>query len=286
MFISFDIGASKTRVGISLHGEKIIRKHEYLTISDFQEGLEELSKTIQGLTIKNDIQFISGSIAAVCSKDGQDILSSTRLTHWVGKPLAKELFDKFKVPVFLMNDAVSAALCEAVCGAGRDKKIVVYLTVSTGINGACVTDGVVNPTCYNFQFGHQIIVPQGKYWKYCGQYGCLEAYASGLAFYETFGIKPEHCFDPIIWDNFSYKLALGIVNIITMYSPEIVVVGGGISKAGKLLFKPLIKHIKENLKVFSTPPVVPSSFGDNSGLLGGFIVGHQKINILTFPYLV
>ncbi len=276
MFISFDVGASKTRVASSVNGEEIVKKHGHPTINDYPKAFEKLSHTIKTLAVDNRVEFICGSIAAVCSKDGKDILSSTRLTQWVGQPLANELFEEFKAPVFLLNDASSAALGEAVLGAGKNRDIVIYLTVSTGINGACVINGVVNPTHYNFQFGHQIIVPEGKYWKYCGQKGCLEAYASGLAFYETFGAKPEQCSDLKIWDDFSQKLALGIVNIIVMYSPEIVVVGGGVAKAGKMLFKPLIKNIRENLKIFESPPVVPSYFEDDSSLIGGFIIGQQK----------
>ena len=160
------------------------------------------------------IEGIGVSIAAICDHNRQSIVSSVRLKDWAGKPLAGDLSKHFKTKCLVMNDAACAAIGEAKYGAGKGNKIVVYITVGTGINGACITDGELNKSDGNIQFGHQIIYPNGKYWKYCGQNGCLEAYASGLAFEEKYGLKPEDCKDKNMWNDFTYDLSIGIVNII------------------------------------------------------------------------
>lgn len=279
MIIAFDIGASKTRAALFRKSAQITKKIEYPTIFNYERAFKKLANTIENLAQGREVKFISGSMAAVCGKDGKRIIGSTRLKNFIGKPFAARLSAKFRSPVFFINDAACAGLGEAVLGAGQRARIVVYLTVSSGINGACVIDGAINPTDHNFQFGHQIIYPNGRRWDYCGQKGCLEAYASGIAFEKLYKMKPENCYESKIWNDFSFNLAIGLVNIIVAHSPEIIVVGGGVSKAGEKLFRPLKKHIKENLRIFKMPRIVKSKFGDDSGLVGGFILAKRFLKL-------
>lgn len=267
MFVALDIGGSKTRVAVIIN-QGITKKEVFETVYDYELSLGKIKDCVQRLTDGGKIRGVYVSIAAICSKDGQEIISSFRLKDYVGKTFASDLSTYFHTKCYLINDASCSALGEAALGAGKDKKIVVYLTVSTGINGACVVNGELNKSSAGFQFGHQIISAGGKYWKYCGQKGCLEAYASGLAFEEKYGVKPEDCKDQKIWDEFAYYLSLGIVNIIVLYGPEILVIGGGLSNAGNYLFVPLRRHVEDQLKVFPMPAIVPSNFKDESGLMG------------------
>lgn len=270
MMVVIDIGGTKTRIAAVKNG-KLRDKEQFSTIYNYKKSLKKISETIKQISNGEKIEGISVSIAAICSQDGKSIISSVRLKDYVKKSFTKELAKYFKTKCLLMNDAACSALAEAGQGAGKGKKIVVYVTISTGINGACVTEGKLNKG-NGFQFGHQIICSGGKYWKYCGQKGCLEAYASGLAFEEKYGLKPENCRNKKNWEEFTYYLSIGITNIILLYAPEIVIIGGGLSKAGDKLFKPLNKHIKKQLQSFSMPPVVRSKLRDESGLTGAKIL--------------
>ncbi len=270
MIVVIDIGGTKTRIA-AVKNEKLRGKEQFSTIYNYKKSLKKIIEVIKQLSNGEKIEGIGVSIAAICSQDGKSIVSSVRLKDYVKKSFVKDLTKYFKTKCLLMNDAACSALAEAGQGAGKGKKIVVYVTISTGINGACVTEGKLNRG-NGFQFGHQIICSGGKYWKYCGQKGCLEAYASGLAFEEKYGLKPENCKEKKIWEEFTYYLSIGITNIILLYAPEIVVIGGGLSKAGDKLFKPLNKHIKKQLQFFPAPLIVRARLKDESGLTGAKIL--------------
>ena len=115
--------------------------------------------------------------------------------------------------------------------------------------------------------GHQILVPGGRR-DNCGQRGCFEVYGSGTAFYKTYGVRPENCKDKKIWARHAQIIGWGIVNTIVHWSPDIVVVGGGLSKAGPLLFKPLRAYVRQHLKILKPPPIKPAKLGDDAGLYG------------------
>jgi glucokinase len=216
----------------------------------------------------------------------------TLLSHhgpgWEDFPLVALVAAIWSEPVEMDNDANAAALGEARYGAARGRANVLYLTVSTGIGGGVVLDGKLyrGSRGLSGEIGHTIVQPNGPLCA-CGKRGCLEAVAAGpsiaRAYVESAGshesVTAEEVFRRaragdalaagIIRDAIKY-LGVGIANAINLLDPDLVVVGGGVSRAGDALFVPLREAVRRNC-VPSPPgavPVVPAELGEAVGVLG------------------
>jgi predicted NBD/HSP70 family sugar kinase len=122
-----------------------------------------------------------------------------------------------------------------------------------------------------------IVKAGGKLCRSCGQRGCLESYVSGKSFKEIYEVGPSKCDDAEVWEKYAHDLAPGIVNLVAMWGPDIIVLGGSISKKFEPFFKePLIKKLEEE-PLFDIPPIVKSVLGDDSGLYGGFLYLKQVL---------
>lgn len=252
--------------------------------------------------------------------DGQceRTLMSHHESGWEGIPLRKMVEEEFGLPATMENDANAAALAEWQFGAGQGYRHVAYLTVSSGIGGGVVADGKIYRGAHGTagEIGHTIVMPDGPSCT-CGRRGCLEGLASGWSiarrakeameqeegysslrqYAET--LRAEMIFEAaergdalaarIIEETCRY-LAIGIGNLINLFDPEVVVLGGGVSKAGDRLFIPLRRFLEtEAVPVSGTvPPIVPGSLYDNGGLLGAIAVIAQclgkKKNIDTHSF--
>jgi glucokinase len=214
------------------------------------------------------------------------VVNPPNLPGWKAVPLAAILKKAFKVPVYLENDANAAAVGELKFGAAEGAKNFLYVTVSTGIGGGIVIDGKVYGGSNGSagEIGHTIIDPTGEVCG-CGRKGCFEIMASGRALVrygkEFLGkeLTPIEIEDLArqgnrqalkAIDRLVYYLAIGLGNQINTLSPELIVVGGGLSNLGPLLFRPLANY----LKVFALPAnlkgckIKQAKLGQKAGVLG------------------
>ena len=145
------------RLAVSENGNKLDRVVILPTPRKFDDAMALIKKAIKELANDKKIKAVSGGIAGPLDKNKTMILNAPNLLDWKNKPLAKELQKIFKAPVFLENDAALAGLGEAVFGAGKGKKIVAYLTISTGVGGCRIVDGKIDENSQGFEPGHQII---------------------------------------------------------------------------------------------------------------------------------
>jgi glucokinase len=195
-------------------------------------------------------------------------------------PLRALLQEKLPYKVHLENDGIAAAIGEWKHGAGQGLSSLVYVTVSTGIGGGVIVDGNVLRGRKGMagHIGHMAIVPNGLRCN-CGNLGCWEAYAAGPAFTTRAKAKSaEDVFDAAkqgdiaaqkhVDDEVQY-LALGITSLLHLYSPEVVIVGGGLSNAFDQLHPGIANYISKNaMLAFRDVPVVKAALGGNSGLIG------------------
>lgn len=201
----------------------------------------------------------------------------------------------------LENDANAAALGEAVAGAARGAKYSVMITLGTGVGGGFIIDGKVYSGC-NFaggEFGHMVIEHGGRKCS-CGRRGCWEAYSSATAIIEmteeAIAANPDCLMAKLAADNgrvsgktafaaaragdaaaqkvvdtyISY-LACGIINVVNLFQPDVLSIGGGMSNEGKGLIDPLLKAIsKESFtKGASKQTVIRiASLGNDAGIIG------------------
>jgi glucokinase len=210
---------------------------------------------------------------------------------WSHFKLIRAFEKRTKIKTYIENDANCGAIGEKEFGNGRNFKDFLYITVSTGIGGGLILNNkiYVGASFNAGEIGHMIIKPHGNKCN-CGKSGCLEAYSSGTALAEALkrdknlsaslkeeikkrGFKTEAIIEAIkardliaqkIWNDACDKLALVIANILQVLNLEAVIIGGGVSKAGDLLFKRLNVSIQEYLwpKIYDACKILPSKFPD------------------------
>ncbi len=229
---------------------------------------------------------------------------------WTNMPLRDHLATALDLPATLDNDANCAILGETWLGAARGARYVVGLTIGTGIGGGIVLDGAIYHGASDIagEIGHMTIDLTGRRCK-CGNYGCLEAYASGpaIAARAVEGIEAgvdttlpsyvegnltlvtaqvvyeaAHDGDPfaleVVTDTAKF-LGAGVANIVNIFNPEVVVICGGVTRAGDRLFLPLRSEVKRRAfrPAVERLKIVPGTLPGTAGVVGAakvFLNGH------------
>jgi glucokinase len=230
-------------------------------------------------------------------------------TNWRQVPLGPEIAERLGRPTVLVNDARAFTLAEATLGAARGAQTVVGVTLGTGIGGGVVLGGRLHLGLDGTagEVGHMIVDPHGTPCG-CGSFGCLEAYASGPALI-TLGIKairqgrttslrdliggdlnaltPELIVhganqgDAIareVLDQVGYWLGVGVANLITLFSPDAVVIGGGVAAAGEWLLRPVREVVLRRCLVTPTERVkiVLAELAGEAGVIGAAVWAVRK----------
>lgn len=259
MYLLFDIGGTKTRI-TSSGGEAV---NQPTIISTPQEYNLDVFKQFKD----QKPQAVVGGIAGPLDHNKTRLGNSPQLPLWVNKPLKQDLKEVFNVPIYLENDAALAGLGEATHGAGKGYSVVAYLTVSTGVGGVKIVDGRIDKNIHGFEPG-QMIIEEGK----------LTDLISGMSLEKKYGMKPEQIKDNQVWEKIAQYLAQGLNNIIVDWSPEVVVLGGGV--ANSIPLEEVEKNLKQIMKAFpNVPLIVKAKLGDSSGLYGA--LEYLKQNLST-----
>ncbi len=229
------------------------------------------------------------------------VVASPNLPGWARVPLRERIEAALRVRTFLANDANAAALGEHRFGAGRGANHLIFVTVSTGIGGGLVLGGKLYTGAWGTagEVGHMVLEPGGPRCA-CGQQGCLEALASGTAMAREAsqrlkagepsqllalaGGRPEGVTAELIGQaaNAGDKLAgevveraatylgIGLGNLVNLLNPEVIVVGGGVSRLGELLLAPARKAMQAHAfpHAVSGMKLVQASLGDMAGVMG------------------
>lgn len=279
MFLSVDIGGSFTRIALSKDGKKIEKKIKYQTPKKYDDGLDLLVEQIEELTYHHSPKAITVAAASPINYEKGILIRPPNLPNYKGHSLQKELELRLHTKVYLENDGILGALGES--SKRKKSKVLAYITISTGVGGGRIVEGKIDYHALPVEPGHQILDPDGRFWPGCGQKGCFESLCSGKAFEITYGVKPENCGDFRIWEEHAQNCAQGLINVIALWTPEVLVIGGSLVKAGPKFTKPLIEFTKKGLKIYSPPKIEISKMGDDNVLLGGLIYLKQKLH-LTF----
>ena len=250
------------RLAFSQNGKEFLASSIIPTPKDFDEGMAEIKKFSRGKEIKT----VVGGIASVLDRKKNKLINPLNIESWKGRALKKVLQDMFKADVFIENDADLAGLGEALYGAGRGKRIVAYLTISTGVGGVRIVDKKIDANAMGFEPGHHILFAGGNICS-CGGKGDLEAYISGSALEKRYGKKPQKITDKKIWDEEAIILAYALNNVTVFWSPDIIILGGSLME--KISLEQVRACTKKALKIFPSPPAIKrAEFGDLAGLHG------------------
>lgn len=262
MFAVFDVGGTYTRVAVG-DNQKIISD---IVISptpmEFDKGLSLIVDVVRTLSQGKKIRAAVGGLAGILDCD------HTMVTYglWEKKSIKKILEHELQMPVYLENDAALAGLGEAVMGAGKDYMIVGYITVSTDVGGARITHKKIDPGVFGFEPGHQIVDASLSLCKRCTSH-TLSAHISGKSIEEHYGCKAEEITDATIWEGVASALAVGLVNTIVHWSPDIMVLGGSVMK--RISIERVRTLVGQLLPIYpELPHIERAQLGHVSGLQG------------------
>ena len=263
-YIGVDLGGTNVRAAIvDEEGKVLVQKK---SPSYAQEGKEKVMDTIINL-IKSlpDYESCSGigvGVPGPCDEKTGSMVLATNLPGFEGYSIANKLEETFHMPSFIDNDANVAALAEALVGAGKGKKVVYYVTLSTGIGGGLV----INGECISGKHGFtgeiaNIIIDRNRSKVNYLAVGAIENEASGSAItrkanekaskkYKHAGevFEDAHNGDPVakeIVDNVARDLAQLFATIACVCDPDIFILGGGMMQSSDLFLPSVIEKFKE-----------------------------------------
>ena len=311
--IGVDLGGTNIAVGlVDLSARKIVRQMSVKTnaprsCEEISQDILSVSRTLcsqEKISVK-DIRWV-GAVAPGIVKDG--IVKSAVNLGWTNVNFRKILASVFKRPTYIANDANGAAYAEALWGSGEGASSLVAITIGTGVGGGIVFDGVMWEGINGFaaEMGHVVIEANGRECG-CGKRGCLEAYCSATALIKEtkryMKLYPESemwkvCEGnldrvsgktafvakaagdraaELVLDEFINYLAVGVANMVNIFQPDVVCIGGGISREGENLLAPLReKVLHESFGIDGArTKIVAATFKNDAGIFGAALLGLQ-----------
>ena len=304
--LSVDLGGTQIRAALidatgAIHAREstLTRSEEgqYAVVNRIFECLSE----VMGSLPKDEIRGIGIGAPGPLNPWTGIITEAANLAGWYDVPLAHIVEERFELPTLLGNDCNVAALAERRFGAAQGTTNMIYMTVGTGIGGGIVIDGelLLGASGLAGEIGHQSIEVNGPQCN-CGNTGCLEALAAGPAIARRTVERLETGAASIIPELVNgdldkvtavvvskaaskgdalaiemlrlagFYIGVGIVNLIHLFNTELIVIGGGVSKAGEFLFDPIRQTVSERAmgSMQKGVRILPAALGDDVGLLG------------------
>ena len=282
--LTFDIGG--TNIKYALSNEKFILTDKHTVPTEAQKGGQELVlKIISIIEQYDNIDRIGISTAGqVDSENGIVVYSTDNIPYYTGMMVKKIIENKTGIPTFVENDVNAFAMGEAKFGAGKGKSDFLCLTYGTGIGGALYLDNKLykGMGCSAGEFGHMITHAGGKQCT-CGGERCYECYASTKALLDSVNKRNStqlNSFEIFEKENFSKpeirsvidqwidEMIIGLINIIYIFNPPLIVLGGGIMNEEyviDLIDRKIYNLLMEN---FRDVNIVRSKLGSDAALLG------------------
>lgn len=300
MKIGIDIGGSHIGIGLIEDDEILVLKQRNFNREDRENFKENIIRYIEKFISEileeknifiNDIELIGIASPGTISNSVIEKAENLKLENF---DLVGILNEKYNIPIIIRNDAKAAGLAEKKYGAMKDFDDCIFLTIGTGIGGAAFIGGkLLEPKRFSgFEFGHMVVNKGGRLCA-CGKKGCLEAYASikslkmqvakdldidsditGQYLRENLLIKQ----DPVVQDDielFLEYLKTGICNLIDIFEPEVVCLGGSFAYyEGNPILDKLIEKINDPTSTFNhnaKPKIVLAKYKNDAGIIGATI---------------
>ncbi|MDQ0456333.1 ROK family protein [Rhizobium paknamense] len=300
--VGIDLGGTRVRAALISEAGRMLARAEEPTAATAgpERVLAQIRHLVDGLTSSlGPIPLMGIGVSApgpidTVSGIARDIPTLLGFSDF---PLKSELQKRFDFPVTLENDGIAAAIGEWQFGAGKGRQHLVYVTVSTGIGGGVIADGRVLRGRKGMagHVGHMSVMPDGALCP-CGNRGCFEAYGSGTAFTQRARERAFSCEEMTLLgtggstidsrsvfaaaragdglansliDEEAQILGRGFVSLIHMFSPDLLIMGGGLSQEFERLRPGIQNYISQwAMPAFKDVMVTPAALGQNSGLVG------------------
>ena len=312
-YIGVDLGGTNIAAGIVDEKGNLLRKASIPTGAEREadeviKDMAGLCKKLideQGITV-DDVEYAGVATPGTADHDNGIVVYANNL-RFLNYPLADKLKEFLGVKkVLIENDANAAAKGEAACGAAKGYANSVMITLGTGLGGGIIIDNKIY-SGFNYagaELGHMVIEVDGLPCS-CGRKGCWEAYSSATGLINMTKVKLAETKDTVmhemvahdgkvsgrtafdamrkgdkaakeVVDKYIYYLAMGIVNIINIFQPEVLVIGGGICNEKHYLTDPLMDIVdKEQYSRNSTKKteIRIATLGNDAGIIGAAMLG-------------
>ena len=306
--LGFDIGGTKSIVGVADESGRVLamRRLETRGALGPAQALDRMKAAAHDVVEEAGVRVdvIGIGCGGPLDRRSGTLYTVPNLPGWEGICLTGEFGGEFGVPAYLENDANAAAMGEHLFGAGKGVDDFVFLIVGTGIGGGIIANGrIYRGYGENAgEIGHHKIAPDGPRCP-CGDRGCLESLASGTSIariaregladhpdtiLRQWTSSPEEVtaemvaraaaggdeFASDVWSQCMRNLGIGVANVVNILNPKLVILGGGVTKAGEMLFEPVRTVVKERAMpaLAADVEIVPAANGDLMGLMGAFAV--------------
>ena len=305
--IGIDVGGTGIQFGAVDSSNRIIHEESIPTRTDipFEEQIKRIAECVvstaagAGLT-EDDIESVGIGIPGIASASTGEIIKCTNMgwNHVPFRTVFRQFLDK---PLFIENDANVAALAESVAGVSAGSSSSVFITIGTGIGSGIILNGRIWSGAHGIggELGHVILDLDGVPCT-CGNRGCLERYCSATALIrmgreavrdnpdslilssvggDPSGIEARTVIDaaregdPVavrVYGEYISCLAQAVASVVNLLDPEVVVIGGGVSKAGDFLMDPLRKEYPKYV-IFNDQPMPEiklAVLGSRAGVIG------------------
>ena len=311
LIVGIDIGGTKVAGGLVTPQGRLVKSSIVPTRADrgFKASFGQVVTLIDNLIAQAGGKEKIGGIG-ICAPGPLNprtgvILNAPNLPEWRNIPLARMIERRYKIPAKVENDANAAGLAEVLFGAAVGYRDIFYVTVSTGIG----TGIIVNKKIYHGkngvagEGGHVTIDYHSPYRCGCGTLGCIEALAAGPAMARRARVRleQEHTTPSLlrelthgqlgritpkmiedaaragdrvaktVIDETGFYLGVWLAGMITLLDPEAIVIGGGVARIGKPLFRKIretIPHYTINRRFAAKTPLLPAQLEKNVGVYG------------------
>jgi glucokinase len=303
MIGAVDIGGTKIAVGmVNDSGEVLSRQETPTEAHNYPKGLAAIARMLRETAETAGVEITGigiGSTGPVDPISGQ-FGEVDFLPGWRRQNPGQDLAGMFDVRAALENDADAAALAEAGWGAGKNKSRLIFVAVGTGIGGGIVFDGRLyrGVDGSHPELGHQVIDPSGPLCS-CGYQGCWESLASGPAMVAWVDANAPadyphraHLTAKLICQlardgdalarqavkRETYYLGIGLANLINLFTPDAIVVGGSVMKSASLFLDGIRAVIWGGCRFvpFEKTQLALASLGEDANLIGAARVWHDR----------
>ena len=307
-YLGVDLGGTNIAAGVvdeqyNVIAQKSVPTKAGRSVAAIVKDIADLSLSVSqevGLTMSDFSSWGIGTPSYVDPKTR--LLVHVNNLGWKNIPIFDYLKQYTDIPIYIENDANCAALGEALAGAAKDHDNVIMLTLGTGVGGGVILNNRVysGADMLGAELGHTKLVFNGEKCT-CGQRGCMESYCSATALIRHAKEAITAYPDSLIWqlcdkdlDNISAKtvfdakaqgdiyakhlieqyieyLAGGLSTFVTIFRPEIIILGGGVAQAGDVLLGPLQEKLFNNTfaaEQIGVPPIVKAKLGNEAGIIG------------------
>jgi glucokinase len=294
--VGVDIGGTAIKAAVISSDGTVVETRTAATPHTPEETDDALVEVIGGLADRYPVSAVGLAVAAFITADRQTVMFAPHLA-WRDTPVPARLSERLGLPVAMEHDVNAAALAEYRIGAAAGVQVAILVALGTGIGAGLMIDGELYRGAHGVapELGHLTVVVGGRPCP-CGKSGCWERYCSGTALAQTareLGMPGDPsgaqvgaaalAGDPtalLAVEDLSSWLAVGLALVTDVFDPEVVVIGGGVSRIADLFIPGAVDRMQTLVTGAGhrpLPRVMPARLGETASMVGAALIARDAV---------